>query len=357
MKSILSQQTVKDFRRVLLSRPDRIGDVVITTSCFKAIHDVYPHLEIYFLVKEANAPLLKNHPLLSGLLTVPKNIHSVDDTASHLSEAMRKLQPDCIVHFHYDNAVAGAALAVGIPYILGHSKKIQNPCLTHSVLDRKKEGLNHEANYNFELLSLLQITQPDNLEPWITPEPVSDERLLEILPWWTPETPFVVLHMSAHARKARIPTKIFAELSSWFINELNFRIVLIGSESNDPAIETYIGSIGDHKRKVSNLIGVTHLAETARVLSEARILISRDSGPAHIAAALQCPTVTIVGPLGRHLASTRWRPLGSSALILEKPVRPRFLETTRSYQERYFNAFTAEEIKKGIWARLEGRSE
>lgn len=349
MKSNLPQQAVKGFRRLLLSRPDRIGDAVITTSCLKVIHDAYPELEIYLLLNEQLIPLLFEHPLLNGLIPLPDRSKSPDHAVASLCDKLEILKPDCIVHFNYDPTAAAAAYKANIPYRLGHRLKKQNAWLTHAIHDRRKEGLQHEAQYNFDLLNLLHISSPHRLEPWISPKPVSDARLLELLPWWRPDCPFAVFHISAHASKARMPAEIFAGLTPWLINKLNLQLVLIGSENDDAVKKIFFQLIGDDvKSGVSDLTGITQLTETARVLSEARFLLSRDSGPAHLAAAMKCQTITLIGPLGRRLASTRWYPLGTSARVLEKPIRPRIWETTRAYHRRYFNTFSIKEIQKEI---------
>ena len=329
--------------------------MVITTSCLKIIHDAYPHLEIYFLVKEQLIPLLSDHPLLTGIISLPDGGKNPDHAIASLSDKIQKINPDCIVHFNYDQTVAAAAYGAGIPYRLGHRLKRQNAWLTHAIRDRRKEGLQHEADYNLDLLTLLHISPPRRLDPWISPEPVNDARLLELMPWWKSDCSFAVFHISAHASKARVPAEIFAGLTPWLIDEFNFHLVLIGSENDDPVKKLFLNLIGDRaKSRVSDITGITHLAETTRVLSEARFLLSRDSGPAHLAAAVNCPTITLIGPLGRKLASTRWHPLGSSATILEKPIQPRLWETTRAYHRRYFKAFSVEEIKKEIKAVLNG---
>lgn len=349
MNSKISQQVVRAFKRLLLSRPDRIGDVVITTSCLKVIHDVYPHLKLYFLVNESLIPLFNDHPLLAGLIPLPDHDKDPNHSIILLKDEIQNLNPDCIVHFNYDPVVATAAYKANIPYRLGHWTKKRNTWLTHAITDRRKEGLQHEAEYNLDLLNPLHIYPPLNLKPWLSPKPVHDTRLFELLPWWRPNCPFAVFHISAHASKARIPPSIFAGITPWLVDELNYHIVLIGSEKNDPGKKSFLQLIGDRlSKKVSDLTNIIHLGETARILKEAHFLFSRDSGPAHLASAVNCPALTLIGPLGKRSASTRWSPLGPSAKILEKPVPPRLWETTHAYHQRYFNSFSIKEIKNEL---------
>jgi ADP-heptose:LPS heptosyltransferase len=87
----------------------------------------------------------------------------------------------------------------------------------------------------------------------------------------------------------------FAELSKDIIKELAYRVVLMGSETDlEPAvfISREVGS------GVVNLCGKQDIRSTAAIMKRAQLVISNDSGPLHIAAAIGVPFVGIFGPTG-----------------------------------------------------------
>ena len=96
-----------------------------------------------------------------------------------------------------------------------------------------------------------------------------------------------------------------------------------------------------------NLAGRTTLAELAWLLRGARLLVSRDTGASHVAAAVECPQVTLFGRLEPTYGATRWRPLAPAArcAVVETPVSPRrWWETTRRHWRRGFEAITVEMV-------------
>jgi ADP-heptose:LPS heptosyltransferase len=69
-----------------------------------------------------------------------------------------------------------------------------------------------------------------------------------------------------------------------------------------------------------DLSGRLGVAELAALLKRCRLLISNDSGPVHVAAAVGTPVVDIFGRNQRGLSPLRWGPLGDGHLVLHKEV-------------------------------------
>src|ERR1017187_7523610 len=75
-----------DAPRLLIARPDRVGDVIISTSCLAPVRKAFPRGTIYFLAAERMRPLLENHPDLTGFISDEAQI--------------ARLMPDAIIHPH-----------------------------------------------------------------------------------------------------------------------------------------------------------------------------------------------------------------------------------------------------------------
>lgn len=104
---------------------------------------------------------------------------------------------------------------------------------------------------------------------------------------------FVFCPGSTNSRAKRWHAASYAKLNDLIQSNLDARVVLIGDKSEmDVSIEVFEKS----KLKPIVLTGKTSLAEATAVLSIAHALISNDTGPAHISAALGTPTVVIFGP-------------------------------------------------------------
>ena len=115
-----------------------------------------------------------------------------------------------------------------------------------------------------------------------------------------------------NSRAKRWPTDRYASLGDRIIKETGANVALIGSRDEmDVALE-----VGEQMiEQPLMLAGRTDLAQVVAILSVADLLVTNDTGPAHIASALDCPTLVIFGPTNP--ATTR--PFSSAGRIISHP--------------------------------------
>ena len=137
------------------------------------------------------------------------------------------------------------------------------------------------------------MTQPDGFLA-VNEERKSEARALLRSHGVTEGRPLVaVCPGSINSRAKRWPTDRYAALADRFINELKADVLLIGSEGEtDVSLEVSSG----YARKPVVLTGKTTLAQLVGVLSVVDLLVTNDTGPAHIGSALGRPTLVIFGP-------------------------------------------------------------
>lgn len=109
--------------------------------------------------------------------------------------------------------------------------------------------------------------------------------------------PYVVVNVNvgALALERRWPAESFAELIRRFGRETDLDLVLIGSVQERAYVGRIAGLAGRGPR-LHDLTGTTSLAELAHLLAGAALVVSSDSGPAHLAAAVGAPVVALFGP-------------------------------------------------------------
>jgi heptosyltransferase-2 len=122
--------------------------------------------------------------------------------------------------------------------------------------------------------------------------------------------PLVALNAGAtNSRAKRWPEDRFAALADRLIESLDSRIVFIGAASERDCAERVIRQM--KRRGAINLAGETGITELIGALDACDLLISNDTGPAHIAAALGRPTLTIFGPTNEFETAPRGPRAGS----------------------------------------------
>ena len=121
---------------------------------------------------------------------------------------------------------------------------------------------------------------------------------------------------------------------------LALETVFIGADGGD--------SIPDREVNHLNLAGRTDLGELGWLLKHARVLVTRDTGPSHLAAAVGCPVVVIFGRTAPLYGPTRWRPLTEKAVIVAKSTPRKRWESRDNYWRRCFAAISVEEVQEAV---------
>jgi ADP-heptose:LPS heptosyltransferase len=328
--------------RLVLARPDRIGDVVITSSCLEPIRRALPDAEIHFVAQSRMEPLFSGHPAISSFITVPTHKDTIW-RQERLADRLRSLKADCIVHLHSDPEVEWAAAAADIPRRIGFREN-GDKWLTESLPDLKKSGEKHEGFYNFDLLHLLDVPPPAKLKPRLTPDSEAFDSLTEKLPDGISLGRYAVLHVGAHGKKPRIAAEFFIAVARWLVKERHLYVVLLGAPEDIDMMEVICAGSGSASAWMLKLSGQTDLAEAAFLLRDAAIVFGRDSGPAHIAAAMGASTVSLMLDSEATNSSRRWAPLGERSWVLDKPLERGWFESKIDFGRRNLEQYTLDEI-------------
>lgn len=306
---------VGSIRTLVVARPDRVGDVILSSSCLPAVRAHFPDATLHWMVATRMHPLFSAHPLIDGVMTTGEG--SFWQRVSARRREFIRLQPDALVLLQPDRAIEIAAWLAGVRTRIGFARPRCWPqFLTHAVPYRKSDGAKHEAENNFEVLSLLGVPMPGNFRPSLSPDPAARGRLAARLGTNATEVSrCAVLHLAAHGTKPRVPMEVFAALAGWLKRERGLRLILIGTETDPPAAQL-CGLAGLAKDDLLDLRGPADLAETAWLLGSAAFCAARDTGPAHLAAAQGCPTLVFFMDPRPLMAPRRWTPLGSCVEVL-----------------------------------------
>ena len=340
---VITGKNETKIKSIILSRPDRIGDVVISTSAIKAIKDVLPQAKIYFLVQEEIELLIKDHPLIEGVISLSDHV----EPFALLVNRLKEIQACCLVHLHFNDLVEQAAIKAGVPTRVGFSQKWNRRSLTNFIPDKKKLCLKHEAEYNFDILQLIGIKKTKSIRPYISPDPGAKRTLNCKISALLGSKKFAVFHLTSHKSKTVLSCDLFVDLAHWLRTRYDLMVVILGIEKEHPNL-TQFKSRMTNQTWIIDLVGKLNLAESAWLLSSSSLTIGRDSGICHISAAMGAPTFSIMIPLGKNLAATRWRPLGDHVEIYQHDLKPNILETTQNFQTRYVKEIRLKDISGPI---------
>lgn len=311
--------TLPDSPNILVTRTDRIGDLVLTTPVFKALRDKFPKARIAALVFIGHREVVEGNPFLDEVILYDKEGSEKSIWGQFgFAGRIRKKKFNLVVHCHATNRMHLATWLAGIPVRIGYDRRAPW-ALTHVKQYDKKFGEKQETEYLFDLLTPLGITRPEVLESFF---PVTDraQRSFNHLMFHLkiPQgKPWVILSPSASDVTKMWPAEKFSELAARIQRDMDGIVMAIGSAKDKPVVE----SVREKSNvPILDLGGRLTLGMLAALLKKSAILISNDSGPVHIASAVGCPVVSIFGRYEPGLGPNRWRPLGRNGRIVVKDI-------------------------------------
>jgi heptosyltransferase-2 len=287
-------------KRVIVRGANWVGDTAITIAALRELRLLLPHAHITLATRAGNSGLLAEADFIDDLLI------SRDESWKSLRSEIRKWKRgnfDLAVLFPNSFQAALIPALARVPLRIGYATQGRRLLLTHPLETPKWRNERHEVYYYLNLISALEMilqkkTEAANREPdfGLTVSAERSARAQAALRSLgvTAGRPLVALCPgSINSRAKRWPAERYAALGDRLIEELNAEVLLIGS-ANEQDVSLAVAK--QMRRQPVVATGSSSLAEATAILDLADLLITNDTGPAHIAAALGRPTIVIFGP-------------------------------------------------------------
>lgn len=337
----------KNVKRVLVVRLRSIGDTVLTTPSLIALKRFVPDAEIDILLEDWVAPLLDGFDAVDNVISIPTkdmrflptphtdillegwvarllnrfsdadNIISIPTkdtpdgklsrtglffTRSAIAWLLRERKYDVAFNLHggttatFFTAASRATHRVGLAsyqysFLYNH--------LLSSPADFWQSELIHSAEQQLALLGFVGVPVEDRPKSGLAVTEEAAEKVRTCVSGWPDDESFALLHPTAAFATKQWSTENFARTAE-FLAEIDVRTIAI-------ALKTESKVLDDLKRlskvPIRTFDDLT-LPEITALASRAKLFVGNDSGIAHMAAAVQTPTVVIFGSSNR----THWRP-------------------------------------------------
>jgi heptosyltransferase-2 len=278
-----------------------LGDAVLTTPALGAVREAYPSARIVLAARPLVAELFRHHPDVDGVLVYDKaERHSGAAGMLRMVAELRRGRFDAALLFQNAFDAALLAFLAGVPERMGYATDGRRLLLTRAVPITEETRRLHHAEYYLRLVAGLEIPLPASprMRLGVTREETDamEERLASL---GIPKGKRVLgINPGATYGSAKrwFPDR-FASVADALSEEWGASVVLMGSAPERPLAEEIEAAM---RGKPVNLAGRTSVRELMSLLSRCSFLVTNDSGPMHIAAALGVPLAAIFGP-------TDWR--------------------------------------------------
>ncbi len=324
-------------QKILISRTDAIGDVILTLPLCGVIKEHFPKATLIFLGKTYTKDVIaccQNIDLFLDWNTIKDNA----------AEELKKHNINTIIHVFPNKEIAKAAKLAGIKIRIGTSHRLYNwlYCNNKISISRKSSDL-HEAQLNIKLaqqfLKTTVIPKPEDLNLFYNV--VKPELKTEFNDLLSKEKFNLVLHPKSQGSAKEWNLEHYQKLIDLLPSE-DFQLFISGTEKEALLIKNEIPGFLENP-KVINVTGKFSLKEFIAFIGQANGLLACSTGPLHIASMLGIHALGIY-PNNRPMFPRRWAPIGEKAEFIQFP----FEKGEDSAEHDFMNKISPEEVAKKI---------
>jgi lipopolysaccharide heptosyltransferase II len=300
-----------------------MGDVLMTTPALRAVRQSIPGGHLALLTSPAGAEVASRIPELDEVIVHRAGwmkAAAEGGTAEGILALVDRLRGEAfdaaIVFTVFSQTPFPAAIAAqlaGIPLVLAHVRENPYALVSDWVRDTEwPEPQRHEVQRQLDLVAAAGYTTADEhlsyrVEPGASRTMRGRLRALGI----GPTDPFAVLHPGATAASRRYRPEGFAEAARRLAVEDGWRILITGGPEERPLVERIAADVPNS----ASLAGALTTDELGALLAAAPVLITNNTGPAHLAAAVGTPVVVLYAQT--NLQHTPW---GVTSRVLTRDV-------------------------------------
>ncbi len=288
--------------KIVVRGTNWVGDAVMTIPALRELRRIFPDAHTTLHTRTWAKGIFQDADFIDEILPFEREKSSFKTTLAQ-AKVWREHNFDLAILFTNSFESAFLAKLGRVSRRFGYAKEGRSFLLTDAVKIPSWKNERHEIFYYLNLIAEIEHkffgtkTVLEN-EPRFALE-VSEERkknarnILEINNVDLSKKLVAFVPGSTNSRAKRWQTESYANLNDSLQNELNSNVILIGAENElDVSHEVFEKS----KIKPTILTGKTTLSEVVSILSICDLLVSNDTGPAHISAALETKTLVIFGP-------------------------------------------------------------
>ncbi|CAH2796063.1 MAG: ADP-heptose--lipooligosaccharide heptosyltransferase II [uncultured Caballeronia sp.] len=287
-------------KRILCIRLDNLGDVLMTTPALHALRAAQPGRHLTLLASRAGKAAAPFIDAIDDVIEYDAPwvkqdapIDALTDLAMRARLAAAKFDAAVIFSVYSQNPLPAAMLChlAGVPLRLAHCRENPYGLLTDWVQETEPQhGTRHEVERQLALVAQVG-AKATNIRMRFTVRTDDAAALAHKLFARNVDVnaPFIVVHPGASAESRRYPAERFAQAIEHLGEQLQWPMLVTGSRGENALCREACGA-SPHAIDLSSAL---EFGELAALIQRARLLISNNSGPVHLASALGTPVVDL----------------------------------------------------------------
>lgn len=302
----------KRVKNILCVRNDRFGEFLLNIPALRALKETFVNAAIIMVIDPGVKDLIPCIPLIDEAIVWGRGNHGLSEKLK-LIALLKRRNIDIAVMLNPSKEFNIITYLSAIPVRAGYDRK-WGFLLTHKMEDTKHLRHLHEVEFNLELVSLVGANTSDltlslNVDNDIINSLLKEYGIKE-------GEDLVALHPWTSDPLKQWPLDNFKELAKRLLNKQGIKVVMIGGiDEESKALEF------SNKFSASSLVNLTGrltLAQSAAFLKKCKLLVSGDSGPVHLASAVNTTVLAIFRNDLEGKTPRRWGPWGKGHKVIEK---------------------------------------
>lgn len=268
--------------QILVRLPNWLGDVIMSFGFLKTLHVQFPNSCIDVIIKKGLEDVLIAVPEIHSVFTFQKHTQGSLGKLWQYGKQLKPKSYDLFFCLPLSFSSAYMGWASGAKYRIGYKAELRSVFFTHAY--SKPKNLHRVEEY--AMLVFYFLNKPPAFPTTYTFPSFKKESV----------QPYVVLHLHSEAISRALPVKACVQLVQMLQKRFPWNIKLSGSVADASRSEEIIHLLPpENQNNIEVLAGKTNLLQLITLMQQAALVVSVDSGPAHIAAACNVPLVVIFG--------------------------------------------------------------
>lgn len=331
--------------KYLVVQTKQIGDVLISTALCNNLKQNDPNGEVHYLVMDYCAGMAEGNPNIDRLIVIEKAKRNEWRYMKALLLGIRRERYDVVINSQGQMIglltclISGARLRIGFdsfPWRLGHNRIVR---FRH---DTEHRGNSTLVDDRFSLLKPLGLAREDrNYYLWLSEEEKRQGRETLLAAGVDLSRPLIAMGVNSLGHYKRWPIDCFAEVARWLIEEHDAQILVYcgpGEEEYNRGLKPLLPP--EVQASVFDQIKTRSVRELVGLFAHCQLFVGNDTGPRHIAQALDMPLLTIVAPQGH-------------SAIANPVAHPRYQFIDTSHTNPEHEILSVQDRLRKLWGEIE----
>jgi lipopolysaccharide heptosyltransferase II len=280
--------------KILILKPSSLGDVIQTLPVLRLLKLHFPTSEIFWWLDSALAPLLEGDPDLAGIVRFERRRWGKPQHWPEMLRSLRSLRAqkfDLVIDLQCLLRSGAFAWLANGKFLVGLDEVREGARGFYDLAAPRKNFYTHAVDWYLSVLPPLGVPIHKNFN-WLPGRPEISAAVKS--KWKTGGAKWIAIQPGARWENKRWPVDYFSELVRLLARKFpDTHFAILGSDDDKPLGEIISRAAPE---RCLNLCGATSLPEMIEWVRLCDLMVTNDTGPMHVAAALGKPLVALFGP-------------------------------------------------------------